>query len=103
MKRRNVVLAGALGAMGSALAGVALVFAQGSPSASGEVMKVDKAGGRVEIRHGEIKSLDMPPMRMVFRVREPRLLEGLAVGDKVKFTAEKVDGQFTITTISKAP
>ena len=101
MKRRKLVLAGALGTAAAALAGVAQVFAQGS--ASGEVMKVDKTGGRVEIRHGEIKSLDMPPMRMVFRVREPRLLEGLAVGDKVKFTAEKVDGQFTITAISKAP
>ena len=65
--------------------------------------KVDKAAGRVEIRHGEIKALDMPPMRMVFRVREPRLLEGLAVGDKVRFTAEKVEGQFTVTAISKAP
>ncbi|MBL8842760.1 MAG: copper-binding protein, partial [Planctomycetes bacterium] len=42
----------------------------------GEVTKIDKAAGRIEIRHGEIKALDMPPMRMVFRVREPRMLEG---------------------------
>jgi Cu(I)/Ag(I) efflux system periplasmic protein CusF len=103
MKRRNVVLTAAIGVVAAALGGAALVFAQGAGSASGEVMKVDKAAGRIEIRHGEIKALDMPPMRMVFRVREPRLLEGLAVGDKVRFTAEKVEGQFTVTAISKAP
>ena len=89
--------------IGASFLGAALAQAQGTPSASGEVTKVDKTAGRIEIRHGEIKNLDMPPMRMSFRVREPRLLEGLAVGDKVRFTAEKIDGQFTIVTISKAP
>ncbi|MBL8345844.1 MAG: copper-binding protein [Rubrivivax sp.] len=103
MKRRNVMLTAAAGVVAVALGGAALVFAQGAGNASGEVMKVDKAAGRIEIRHGEIKALDMPPMRMVFRVREPRLLEGLAIGDKVRFTAEKVEGQFTVTAISKAP
>jgi len=89
-------------AAAAAAAAVGLARAQGA-NASGEVTKIDKAGGRLEIRHGGIKSLDMPPMRMTFRVREPRLLEGVAVGDKVRFTAEKVDGQFTVTAISKAP
>jgi Cu/Ag efflux protein CusF len=100
MERRTWILgSGAAGAM--AVAG-AWVFAQGVPSVSGEVTKLDKAGNRIELRHGEIKHLDMPPMRMLFRVREPKLLEGLAVGDKVRFTVEKVDGQFTVTGISKA-
>lgn len=102
MKRRHILLTGALGAVAAALAVTVTAMAQ-APNASGEVTKIDKAAGRVEIRHGEIKALDMPPMRMVFRVREPRLLEGLAVGDKVRFTAEKVEGQFTVTAISKAP
>jgi Cu/Ag efflux protein CusF len=98
MKRRNlfVMLAGA-----AALAAAALVQAQGA-SASGEVTKIDKAASRIEIRHGEIKALDMPPMRMAFRVRDAKMLDGLAVGDKVRFTAEKADGQFTVTSISKA-
>ena len=104
MKRRalSVILLADL-VLGASIGVAALVQAQGTPSASGEVTKVDKAAGRIEIRHGEIKNLDMPPMRMSFRVREPRLLEGLAAGDKVRFTAEKIDGQFTIVTISKAP
>lgn len=100
MKRRNGLLGAALVAIGLVAAGWA--WAQ-SGSANGEVTKLDKAGGRIELKHGEIKALDMPPMRMVWRVREPRLLEGLAVGDKVRFTAEKIEGQFTVTAISKAP
>jgi Cu(I)/Ag(I) efflux system periplasmic protein CusF len=104
MKRRalSVMLPAAL-TIGASFGVAALVQAQGAPSASGEVTKIDKAAGRVEIRHGEIKNLDMPPMRMSFRVREAKLLEGLAVGDKVRFTAEKIDGQFTVVAISKAP
>jgi Cu/Ag efflux protein CusF len=71
--------------------------------ASGEVTKLDKAAGRVTLKHGEIKNLDMPPMTMVFRVRDPKVLEALAVGDRVRFTAERIDGQYTLTTLTKAP
>jgi Cu/Ag efflux protein CusF len=104
MKRREVVRAGAQAALGvlAALAGAGPAFAQ-APNGSGEVTKLDKAGGRIEIKHGGIKALDMPPMRMTFRARDPRMLEGLAVGDKVRFTAEKIEGQFTVTAIGKAP
>ena len=27
----------------------------------------------------------------------------LAVGDRVRFTAERIDGQYTLTTLTKAP
>jgi Cu/Ag efflux protein CusF len=86
----------------AAAALAATAFAQ-APNASGEVTKLDKAGNRIELKHGEIKALDMPPMRMLWRVRDPKLLEGLAVGDKVRFTAEKVGGQYVVSAISKAP
>ena len=52
--------------------------------AEGEVRRIDKEGGKVTLRHGEIKSLDMPPMTMAYRVRSPQLLEGVAVGDGVE-------------------
>jgi Cu/Ag efflux protein CusF len=42
-------------------------------------------------------------MTMVFRVKDAKSIEGLNPGDRVRFTAEKVDGQFTVTSISKAP
>ncbi|MCA3251878.1 MAG: copper-binding protein [Pseudomonadota bacterium] len=79
--------------------------AQAAPVApvAGEVTKLDKAGNRIEIRHGEIRHLDMPPMKMMFRVRDPKLLEGVAVGDRIRFTAEKIDGNFTVTAIAKGP
>jgi len=72
-------------------------------TAGGEVVKVDKAAGRITLKHGEIRNLDMPPMTMSYRVREPKLLDGVAAGDRVRFVAERVDGQYTVTALSKAP
>ena len=80
----------------------AAVWAQ-APGATGEVTKIDKSAGKVTLKHGEIKNLDMPAMTMVFRVSNPKLLDDLAVGSRVRFTAEKVDGQYTVTSVSKAP
>lgn len=74
-----------------------------TPSIDGEVTKLDKAASRVTLRHGGIRSLDMPPMAMNFRVRDPHLLDGVAIGDKVRFAADKVDGHYTVTALVKAP
>lgn len=65
----------------------------------GEVRKVDVEGGKVTVRHGEIKNLDMPPMQMSFRVSNPDWLRSLQPGDKIRFSADKVNGQFTITAL----
>jgi Cu/Ag efflux protein CusF len=65
----------------------------------GEVRKVDLAAGKVTLRHGEIKPLDMPAMTMVFQARDKRLLEGLKPGDKVRFKAAHEGGQFLVTDI----
>jgi Cu(I)/Ag(I) efflux system protein CusF len=72
-----------------------------APLTEGEIRKVDKEAGKLTIKHGEIKNLEMPPMTMVFRVSDPQLLESLSTGDQVGFQAEKVDGQFTVTAIEK--
>jgi Cu(I)/Ag(I) efflux system periplasmic protein CusF len=74
-----------------------------TPMITGEVTKIDKAASRVTLKHGEIKHLDMPPMTMVFRVADARLLDGLAVGSRIRFAAERINGQYTVTQISKAP
>jgi Cu/Ag efflux protein CusF len=55
-----------------------------------EVRKVDMAQGKVTLKHGEIKNLDMPPMTMVFSVKEKAMLKGVKAGDKVKFKAAYV-------------
>jgi Cu(I)/Ag(I) efflux system protein CusF len=70
--------------------------------ADAEVRKVDKEAKKVTLRHGPIPSLDMAPMTMVFRVKDPAMLEALKQGDKVRFAAEKVDGNLTVTRIEPA-
>ena len=72
--------------------------AQGTPT-EGEVLKVDAAARRISLRHAEIRNLDLPPMKMQFQVRDPAMLERVKPGDKVRFTAEKVNGAYTLTTI----
>ncbi len=68
-------------------------------TADGEVRKIDKAQGKITLKHGEIKSIDMPPMTMVFKVKDASLLDRVKQGDKVGFTAEKIDGEYTVTGI----
>lgn len=65
----------------------------------GEVRKVDKDAKKITIKHGPLANLDMPPMTMVFQVKDPAMLEQVKAGDKVKFLAEKVGGGFTITRL----
>ena len=67
--------------------------------ADGEVRKVDKENKKMTIKHGEIKNLDMPPMSMVFQVRDPALLDKIKPGDKIRFSAEKSEGAFVVTAI----
>jgi Cu/Ag efflux protein CusF len=69
----------------------------------GEVRKVDTAAGKISLKHGEIKNLDMPPMTMVFQVSDPALLGKVKAGDKVRFTAMQVNGAYTVTSIEAAP
>lgn len=84
--------------------GVASSSAQASALAQGEVRKVNKDAQKITIRHGALPDLDMSkPMTMVYRVKDPAMLDKLKAGDKVKFRAEKVDGVFTVTQIESAP
>ena len=73
------------------------------PPVQGEIRKVDVAKGLVVLRHGDIPNLAMPPMTMGFDVADPRMLDGLKVGDKVRFQAEMVNGKATVTELKLAP
>jgi Cu/Ag efflux protein CusF len=83
------------------LSAATLLAAGLARAADGEVRKIDRAQAKVTIAHGEIKSLDMPAMTMAYRAKPPSLLEGLAVGDRISFSPEKVDGQYVVTAIEK--
>jgi Cu/Ag efflux protein CusF len=67
--------------------------------ADGEVRKVDKDAKKITIRHGPIPSLDMPPMTMVFQVSDPAMLDRVKAGDKIRFSADKAGGAYTVTRI----
>ena len=68
----------------------------------GEVVKVDKAAGKLTLKHGPIKKLDMDGMTMVFRVADPSMLDQVKAGDRVEFEADRVNGAITVTKIGKA-
>lgn len=68
----------------------------------GEVRKVDKENQKVTLKHGVIKNLDMPPMTMVFKVKDPAMLEAVKPGDKVRFKAERIGGALVVTDMQHA-
>lgn len=69
------------------------------PMAEGVVRRIDLSNGKITLRHGPIASIDMPPMTMVYPVKPPTLLNKVKVGDKVKFQAEEVNGNYIVTAI----
>jgi Cu/Ag efflux protein CusF len=74
----------------------------GMPLADGEVRKVDKAAGKITIKHGPLQNLDMPAMTMVFRVKDPAWLDQIQAGDKILFLAEQVNGALTVVRYESA-
>lgn len=91
----------------STILGIAIAIATIAPSfadsmSDGVVRKIDMKNSKITIRHGEIVNLDMPPMSMVFTVKDPTLLEGVAKGDKVKFVAMEEGGKLFVTDIESA-
>lgn len=73
------------------------------PKVSGEIRKVDPDTGKITIRHAEIPNLEMPNMTMLFRVAEPAMLTQFKAGDKVMFSAQKIDGALVVTRMEAAP
>jgi len=67
--------------------------------ADGEVRKIDKETKKITLKHGTIKSIDMPPMTMVFLVEDTALLDTVKVGDKVRFQAQYREGALKVTAL----
>ncbi|MFZ2157144.1 MAG: copper-binding protein [Bradyrhizobium sp.] len=82
--------------------GIGAAFAQ-TAMVKGEVKKIDEAAGKITLKHGPIKNLDMDEdgMTMVFRVQDPAMLKQVKVGDKVQFEAERATAGITITKMEK--
>jgi len=88
---------------GARVVQVPAALAQTAPMADGEVRRIDKQQGKVTLRHGPIPSLDMGAMSMVFRVKDPTMLDRLKIGQKIRFEAAKVDGELTVMRFEPAP
>lgn len=73
------------------------------PTTDAEVRKVDLVTHKITLKHGDIKNLDMPPMTMVFEAQDPALLNGVQAGDRVRFTADKVNGRYTLVSLERIP
>ncbi|KJK01509.1 RND transporter [Burkholderiaceae bacterium 26] len=68
----------------------------------GEIRKVDTSAGKLTIKHGPLENLGMDGMTMVFRVKDPAMLEQVSVGDKIDFVAEQVNGALTVVKMQKS-
>ena len=68
---------------------------------TGEVKKVDQAAGKVTIKHGPLANLGMDAMTMVFRVKDPAMLDQVRAGDRINFIAEQPNGQLTVSRLEK--
>lgn len=104
---RPITFTAALRQRVAVLASVTALLATSAVSAQaadtlGEVRKVDVPAAKITLKHGEIKNLGIPPMTMTYRVKDKAMLSGLHPGDKVRFTADKIDGQYVVTTLVPA-
>lgn len=73
-----------------------------TPLVSGTVQKIDEAAGKVTLDHERIPNIDMDAMTMAYKVQDPALLKGLKPGERVRFSADRVNGSIAITRIQKS-
>lgn len=72
------------------------------PLVAGRVENIDAAQGKLTIDHGPIPNLNMDSMTMVFRAADPAMVKTVRKGDRIQFSADRVNGQITVTKIQKA-
>ncbi|MDP2065784.1 MAG: copper-binding protein [Burkholderiaceae bacterium] len=77
-------------------------MSQAPAMTDGEVRKVDKEAGKITLRHGDIKHMDMPGMTMVFVAKDKSMLDKVQVGDKVRFMVMDDQGKMVVTDIQPA-
>ena len=72
--------------------------AQKSYAAKGEVIAVDKAAGKVKLKHEAIAELEWPAMTMFFGVADKAQLDAVKAGDQVEFEFVKANGGAPLIT-----
>nr|WP_315463151.1 copper-binding protein [uncultured Rhodoferax sp.] len=96
-----------MASLGALLTAASLLLACGPSFAAdlahGEIRKIDKAAAKITIKHGDIPSIQMPPMTMVFGVKDAALLESVKAGDKIRFDVVQEGGKYIVTRLEAAP
>jgi Cu/Ag efflux protein CusF len=88
--------------LAAGLFGIALTVTAMAEMVDGVVTRVDESAGKITIKHGPLKKFDMEDGHtMVFRAKDPKMLKEVKPGDKIKFEADKVSGQFTVMKLEK--
>ncbi|WP_227370708.1 copper-binding protein [Halomonas sp. M20] len=67
----------------------------------GTVKAIDTAAQQITLSHGPIEALGWPGMTMPFNVAESASMEGLSLGDEVRFEVRKSGSDIAITEISQ--
>lgn len=81
---------------------VALSVTAMAQMVDGVVTKVNESAGKITIKHGPMKKFDLEDGHtMVFRAADPVMFKQVKPGDKIRFEADKVSGQFTLMKIEK--
>jgi len=84
----------------NAPSGPAAAIAADTYKGVGVVKSIDTKRPAIEIDHGDIEGL-MPAMQMEFPVTDPKLLNGIAVNDRIDFTIEAAKGEMKVVAIKK--
>ena len=74
-----------------------------TPWVEGEIRRIDATLRKITLRHGDIPNLDMPGMTMVFKLGPDVEIGTLAAGAAVRFSAELINGEYTLTRIEPRP
>ena len=93
MRQKTILIASMVFSFGA--------LAQSLPVVGGTVTKIDAGQGKMTIRHDPIPNLDMGNMTMVFKAGGPEMLKHVKVGESIRFTADRVNGQITLVSIVK--
>jgi Cu/Ag efflux protein CusF len=67
--------------------------------ASGRVVAVDRAAGRITLEYRPIPQLFLEGGTRIFHVDDPASLKGLGPGDKVRFEVERDGRSYTIVRL----
>ena len=60
------------------------------------VKKINSKRGKITLQHGDIPNV-MPAMTMRYKLKDVKQLDGIHVGDKVRFALDKVGDDYIVT------